>query len=143
MNAKPTPEEIEKAKKYGRACVEAVENFNGMGGDKETADLLAALSASESEVSALKAELSEAKESLEFSREWWSTRLERLSQWVRENRLPEPFTNQYFSIIANGAKDANEQHQYWPMYNQMKYRAEKAEQKIRELEQELADASRR
>lgn len=63
---------------------------------KELADL-------RKEVARLKAELADARESKERSRQWYAERWEPLKQWARKD-LPPELCDQFFCIIANAIK---------------------------------------
>ena len=80
-----------------------------------------------------KVELAEEKRSHQFSREWWATRSQTLSDWVRKHRdqLAPAFVTQYFSIVANGTPDIMDDQGipcYERLLNEQRHRAEKAEQ---------------
>jgi len=66
---------------------------------------------------------------LENTNYWYSTRLERLSQWARQE-LGEKQREQFFGIIANGSASADEPPTYAQQYNRMKWRMEKAEAEL-------------
>ncbi len=86
----------------------------------------------ESENAELKAKLEKAESSLQFCRDWYSCRLERLSKFIREE-IPEPQKGRYFSIIANGAADHMEQNTYGYQMNLIRIEKEQAESKVKEL----------
>jgi hypothetical protein len=70
------------------------------------------------------AALAEALESLEHTRYWYGCRLERLSQFMREEATPE-IRHRYFSIIANGTADHAEPPTYAQQMNTLKHDAER------------------
>jgi hypothetical protein len=76
----------------------------------------------------LRAKLEQAESSRDFCREWYSQRFERLSKFIREE-IPEPQKTRYFSIIANGAADVNEQNTYGYQMNLLRIEKEQAEAK--------------
>lgn len=82
------------------------------------------------------------KESHDFSNEWWATRSQTLSDWVRNNRdkLSPEFVQQYFSIVANGTPDIVGDSgipNYARLLNQQKHRANAAESDCNRLRADL------
>lgn len=74
----------------------------------------------------LRAQLAEARESMEYRKEQAAQREQRLWQWAHEE-LSEPLKMRYFNIVANGTADVMEPPVYAQQFNMMKYRAERAE----------------
>jgi len=61
---------------------------------------------------------------------WYAVRNARLDDWAR-NEIPDDLRKQYFDIAANGSL-ANEPPTYAQQFNQMKWRAESAEEKLKQ-----------
>lgn len=81
----------------------------------------------------LKEERDLAIERRDWTQQWYAQRHQRMDDWMRKE-APEGAKNQYFSIAANGTKDPFEPPTYAQQFNVMKWRAEKAEARIAELE---------
>ncbi len=101
----------------------------------ECGEILARLNVDHSRVTRenddLLAKLEKSESSLQFCREWYSCRFERLSKFIREE-IPEPQKTRYFSIIANGAADHREPNTYAQQMNTLRYEKEQAESKCAE-----------
>lgn len=67
--------------------------------------------------------LAEALEKIKHMEYWYGCRLERLSQFMREEATPE-IRHRYFSIIANGTADHAEPPTYAQQMNMLKHKAE-------------------
>lgn len=74
---------------------------------------------------------------VERTQQWYGVRHERLAQWARED-LPEDLRTQFFNIYANGKKDAYEPPTHTQMFQQMKYRAEKAEKELATIRKRIS-----
>jgi len=66
--------------------------------------------------------------------EWYAARLERLMGWFRTTGKELPIAEEFWNIIANSQSGVNDPPTYSQIIEQYKYRAEKAEARIAELE---------
>ena len=82
-------------------------------------DALMLMAEQEAEIAALKAELADAKEDLEYFRHWNEGRFKRLWRWAHE-KLSEDLKTEYFNIVANGSANVNES----PVHRRMMSEAE-------------------
>ena len=80
-------------------------------------------------LAAVRAELDRATKSLEHTRYWYGTRLERLWHWAHEE-LTEPQKSRYFSIVANGTADVNEPPTYARQLNVMNHDLKRSEAEL-------------
>ncbi len=87
-------------------------------------------------------QITELKEENQHIREWYSSRLERLSQFIREE-IPEPQKTRYFSIIANGAADHMESNTYECQLIKRNRRIEALEKACAEMRDILSDLAGR
>jgi len=89
-------------------------------------------------------EKNEFKERQEFTSQWWASRFETMSRWVRKNRekLPEEFVNQYFCTIANGTPDIFDKEgipSYDRIVNMQRHRADALEKENESLKKLLVE----
>ncbi len=78
-------------------------------------------------IAALERQLAEALESRAFTQQWYAERWKTLEDWFRSEGKDLPIRDQFWSILANGVKDANTPPTYAQQLNIAKHRAERAE----------------
>lgn len=97
--------------------------------------------------------LGEAQRRVEFTQEWYGTRIRVLGDWARKHghelvkrtvadmyaETGDPL--EYFAIMANGLPSIGSHPTYAQSLNMMRHRAEKAEAEIAKLKAELASAN--
>jgi len=77
----------------------------------------------------VEAERDKAKKDSEFVRQWYSTRVRRLEDWVREydgKGLPGAMVKEFFAIQANGTANHMENPEYNSQINKLRHLAETA-----------------
>lgn len=84
----------------------------------------------------LLAELEQAQESRQHTQEWYSQRWERLKEWARRE-IPEQLREEFFSIIANGTKNATESPTYGQQMQLLKNKAELLQSRLATAEAAL------
>jgi N-acetylmuramoyl-L-alanine amidase CwlA len=82
-----------------------------------------------------KEELDKVERTLTHTREWWATRYQTMSDWVRKNKaeIGEEFVTQYFSIIANGSATHSEPETYATLLNVKEHKINALSAKNQEL----------
>lgn len=115
-----------------RACGGTNGHWEGCKGEAaleiELASLRAALAQSEQR-------RDEAIEAKKFTQQWYAVRWERLKDWAR-NEIPADLREQFFCIVANATKSVLEPPTYGLQLNMMRHRAELAEERAAQSEQE-------
>lgn len=81
--------------------------------------------------------LEEATRKREHTQQWYAQRWDRLKQWARKE-IPDEFSNQFFSILANGAKDVMEQPStYDQQFNLLAAERDKLKRELEEVRKML------
>ncbi len=81
-------------------------------------------------IAVLESRLAAAVKSRDWTQEWYSVRLERLKDLMKEHGIWDKGA----AIIANASLPGDQGNDYWQQLNMMRHRAERAEKKVAELQ---------